>query len=123
MEALHNLVEAEKYVREMSASEYFNAFYDHMDLNNLPWPNSVMTDRELTILRDVCHLMNVACAETPKNINEEELIATGWPIRIKPFAENALLLFLERGRFGEEVEESEPSFTAGQAWLELCNKS
>lgn len=53
--------------------------------------------------------MNAAAKSTPQHVTEAELIASGWPERIKAVAQEALLLMLVRGRFSEEVEENEPS--------------
>ena len=64
-------------------------------------------------LRDLCALLNKACDATPPIMSRpEELIATGWPERIRPLAEKTLLLMRRRGSFREEAEESEPGVKA-----------
>ncbi len=68
-----------------------------------------MTDEERSVLTEVHSLMNAAAKSAPQLLTEAELIASGWPERIKPIAQEALLLILGRGRFSEDVEESEPS--------------
>jgi len=55
----------------------------------------------------ICFL--TACDATHPLISDEDFIASGWPERIKPAAEKALLLLLARGRFSEESEETSPS--------------
>jgi hypothetical protein len=44
-----------------------------------------------------------------KNATVEQVISSGWPNRIAPFAKKALDVMLSRGRFSDEVEEDEPS--------------
>ena len=103
--------------------EYFCSFYDFMDGDH-PYINSVMTEDEQAVLGDLCHLMNVASDETPdKYMADEAFVATGWPDRIKPVAQRVLEVFLKRGRFGEDEEESEPSVEAGQAWYGMASQS
>jgi hypothetical protein len=46
--------------------------------------------------------MRDACDATPLLVTEDELIATGWPSRIQPFAQNALEVFMTRGRGVED---------------------
>jgi len=48
----------------------------------------------------------------------DEYIATGWPQRITPVAEEALKLMLKRGRFSEEKKEETPSAEDGWTWNE-----
>ena len=103
--------------------EYFCSFYDFMDGDH-PHVNSVMTDEEQIALGNLCHLMNIASDETPdKYVVDAEFIATGWPDRIKPVAQSVLEVFLKRGRFGEDEEEAEPSFEAGQVWYKLSSQA
>jgi hypothetical protein len=60
------------------------------------------------MLRD---LMIEVCHQVPEMVTPEELLATGWPERIRPHAERALALMRSRGRFSEDIEEAEPSDT------------
>lgn len=91
------------------AGEYFNSFFDFFpDEPPLP-PNSVLTDEERSALTKVLALMNMALDSTSPLVGEAELIDSGWPENIKPIAQKALALMLQRGRFSEEIEEAEPS--------------
>ncbi len=116
MEALWNLADGDDYVSRMGRDEYFCAFFDFMSMDDQPYPNSAMSPDEARALEDVCTLMNTAADATPKTLTWRQLIASGWPRRIQPHAEQALAIFLERGRFDEAVEQDAPSFAEGQAW-------
>lgn len=98
------------------AREYMNQFYDQMGPGNRPQSNPTMTDAEFTALTALAALMDEVCENTPNAITNADLIVPGWLERIQAEASNVLAVFLERGRFGEEVEEAEPSFEAGRAW-------
>lgn len=97
------------------AVEYIQQFYDQMD-DNRPKPNDVMSEEEAGAIADMCRLMNQACEETPRDLTEDDLRRTGWLDRIQSKARSTLAIFLRRGRFGEDVEEVEPSFEAGNVW-------
>jgi hypothetical protein len=61
-----------------------------------------MSEDEVEVATAVLALMRDACDATPLLVTEDELIATGWPSRIQPFAQNALEVFMTRGRGVED---------------------
>lgn len=111
MEVVHILAEGEEGVRQVSPGEYFESFYDwipHRDDDGMR-PSSAITTQERAYLLEVSRMLDDACDATPRNMDADELIATGWPMRIQPVAQQALAFMLQRGRFSEEQEEVEPS--------------
>lgn len=111
MEALLSLAEGTENIERWGASEYFEGFYDfvpHRD-DGGTWPNSALTSEERALIAEVSILLDDACDATPGNVSADELIASGWPERIRPVARRALDAMLQRGRFDEEREEQEPS--------------
>ena len=112
MEELLGLASGDEHVRDSGAGEYFEAFYDYVphrrDGIRL---NSAMTQNEADLVLKVSVALDAACDSTPKMVSVDELIATGWPERIKPLAQAALEEMQKRGRFSEELEEDEPSST------------
>ena len=116
MEAVHTLAEGDDGVRRVWPTEYFESFYDwlpHRSDGGMR-PNSAITTQERESLMEISRMLDEACDATPQNMNADELIATGWPMRIQPIAQHALTLMLNRGRFSEDKEEVEPSSTG--AW-------
>ncbi len=109
MEVLLELVEWQESLRKAGFVEYFEAYFDWAPYEGEPHPNRAMTEAEYEALRQVQCLMIEAVNATPKNMSEELFVATGWPQRIGPVAEEALRLMLRRGRFSEYAEEIEPS--------------
>ncbi|WAC58688.1 hypothetical protein [Brevundimonas sp. SL130] len=113
MEELLGLAEGDESVRRIGAGEYFEAFYDWVPhRGDGIRPNSALTQDEAALILKVSIALDEACDATPKMVSTQELIATGWPERIKPLARSALDQMLKRGRFREEIEEDEPSSTA-----------
>lgn len=115
MEAVLSLADGDEGVREQGADEYFERFYDwipHRDHGAMR-PNSAVTAGEKALLLKVSNILDDACDATPRNMTDDEFIATGWPKRIQPVAEKTLILMRDRGRFSEEWEEDEPSFRNG----------
>lgn len=114
MEELLGLAEGDENVRQLGAGEYFEAFYDWVPhRSDGIRPNSALTQDEAALILKVSIALDEACDATPKMVSAKELIATGWPERIKPLARSALDQMLKRGRFSEELEEDEPSSTVG----------
>ncbi len=111
MEAVNTLADGDDGVRQVWPDEYFEGFYDFIPHNNNgTFPvNSALLEEERRLLAKVSALLDAACDETPNVMTADELIATGWPERIKPIARNALNFMVSRGRFSEDVEEEEPS--------------
>ena len=112
MEELLSLSEGDQAVREHGAAEYFESFYDYVrHRGGEAQQNSAFSDDERLHLLHVSAALDDACDATAQNVTVEELIASGWPERIKPLAQAALDVMLKRGRFSEETEEDAPSLT------------
>ena len=110
MEELLGLAEGDENVRQTGAGEYFEAFYDWVPHSgDGVRPNGALTQDEAALILKVSIALNEACDATPGIVSADELIATGWPERIKPLAQSALDQMLKRGRFSEDAEEDEPS--------------
>jgi hypothetical protein len=75
------------------------------------WPNSTITEDENAALAQVHAAMVAACDATPKDITDEQLVASGWPLLTAQQARAALKLMIARGRHDEEQEEELPSET------------
>ena len=114
MEELLTVAEGDKGVREAGFVEYFEGFFDVLPSST--HDNSALTAKEKAAVMRVLQQVEVACDDTPKLMSEEEFISTGWPARLRPPAQEALILMLKRGRFSEEVEEAEPSSNDGWPW-------
>lgn len=111
IEAVETLADGDDGVRREWPVEYFESFYTwipHRDDGEMP-PISAISAEERTLLLKVSRVLDDACDATPKNITADELIATGWPKRIQPVAQEALDLMRDRGRFSEEQEADTPS--------------
>jgi len=112
MECLLSFADADNAdLRRWGASEYFEGFYDwvpHRDHGGM-LPNSALTPNERRLVAEVSSMVDDACDATPVDITADELIASGWPERIRPIARRVLDVMLQRGRFDEEREEQEPS--------------
>jgi hypothetical protein len=109
MEALYDLVEWEKSLRIAGFVEYFEMTFDVFLWKDAPRPNGAMTNAEHEAVRKVLRLLIEASDATPTMTSEEQFVTTGWPQRIKPVAEQAHKLMLQRNRFSEDKEEAEPS--------------
>lgn len=111
MECLLGFAEGDDDVRQSGAAEYFESFYDwvpHRDDGGMR-ANSALTPDERCVVTEVSAMLDDACDATPRDVTVDQLIASGWPERIRPVAQRALDLMLRRGRFDEEREEQEPS--------------
>jgi hypothetical protein len=110
MEAVLSLADGEPGVDEAGATEWFESFFDYFPYDGSPVRDlSSINDLEWAALTPLVAAMQTACRETPSNISEAELKASGWPAKIAPIAAEALAVFLARGRFSEDVEEATPS--------------
>lgn len=105
IDALETLASGDGGVREVWPTEYFEGFYDFIPYGGEPHPNSCISFEERAALSAVSKIVDEACDATPPVMTADELIATGWPERIRPIAQAALSLMESRGRFSEEVEE------------------
>ncbi len=117
--ARNRVMESLDWLREgpgdWGAGEYIAQFFDWMPFDKPPVNGTLNEDETVAIAR-ICELMNRVSDATPTPVTDHDLVAGGHLERIKAEAEKTLAVFLKRGRFGEEVEETEPSFEAGQNW-------
>ena len=116
MEALLSIAEGDEGVREAGFVEYFEGFFDVVSDDALD--NSALASEEKAALRHVLEQINEACEQTPNRMSDDEFIATGWPARLRPIAQEALASMLDRGRFSEEAEELMPSKSDGWPWTD-----
>jgi hypothetical protein len=113
MDALAPLVDGNAGVHRAGVADYFEDFFALIEEDRPTWREvSSLTHNEVSALEAVSRELSIASDETPRMIDEASFIASGWPIRIQPQAAAALTLMERRGRFSEDVEESEPSPTA-----------
>jgi len=86
-----------------------NQFDDLIEDNHpLDWRvNSVLIPAEVDALEAVLRLMDAASSETPKMIETDGLIESGWRRRVKPVACDARGLMSARGPFSADEEETE----------------
>lgn len=123
METLFSLAEWQDDLRRCGFHRYFEDYYDWFPYDAPPHPNSAMSPEEAVAVADVQKLMIEATNATPQAMTVEAFIATGWPQRIEPLAEQTLRLMLKRGRFSEEHEEAEPLANNGWPWHDRFNQS
>jgi hypothetical protein len=111
MEEIWGLARGDLGVHEAGPTEWFETFFDWFPYEGEPEWYPAMTAEEEAAVRTVCKLMQLAVADAaiPKNPTIEQVIGSGWPERIAPFAQKALDVMLARGRFSEDEEEVEPS--------------
>lgn len=104
------LAEGDDAVRAIGDVEYFYEFFDWIDDDFVSrWrEHATLTEPEVVALDLVLTAMEEAL-DAAGHLDAEPLIASGWPRRVQPIAQEALDLLLARGRFDEEVEEEEPS--------------
>ncbi|MBY3177581.1 hypothetical protein HFO27_23570 [Rhizobium leguminosarum] len=101
---------------EVNYNEFFLAFYDCWDNGRLiRWPNNAFTDEEEQTVNDLGEMLKGITTETLHFQSEAEYIESGCAERIKPVAQEALKLFLTRGRFSEDYEELTPALDPSQA--------
>lgn len=111
IEVLDYLAEGDDGVRSQGDVEYFEQFFDWVPDDPPRWDwrnNSAYTPAEVEAIERVLAAMLTAVGET-REMDTEQTVASGWPVRIAPIARTALDLMLRRGRFDEEREEREPS--------------
>lgn len=98
IDVLELLADGNDTVRKFGSAGYFNWFFDWFPNEGAYDPPSTMSQDEVEVATAVLVLMRYACDATPLLVTEDELIATGWPSYIQPFAQNALEVFMDRGR-------------------------
>ncbi|QNN65252.1 hypothetical protein H9L12_00965 [Sphingomonas rhizophila] len=107
-------------VTESDVYEHFETFFDFFPYDGEPYPNDALTRDERAALTDVHALVKQAYDWLPhlkrRHATWDEYIATGWPQRIEPVADQTLKLMLKRGRFAEDREEDVPSRNDGWPW-------
>jgi hypothetical protein len=111
MEALEPLAKGADGVHEVGVAEYVEQFFDVIS-DDRPWDWrtwSCFTPAEVDGLDEVHRLLVAACDATPGVNAPNDFIASGWPDQIKPTAAAVLNFMKSRGRFSEDVEETEPS--------------
>ncbi|WP_246733106.1 hypothetical protein [Rhizobium ruizarguesonis] len=72
-------------------------------------------DEEEQTVNDLGEMLKGITTETLHFQSEAEYIESGCAERIKPVAQEALKLFLTRGRFSEDYEELTPALDPSQA--------
>jgi hypothetical protein len=116
MEQIFSVAEWQEDLRNVGFAEHFESFFDFFPYEGEPYPNGAMTPEERAAVMQVHKLMVEALNATPTSMTNEQYAASGWPQRIAPVAEEALRLMLKRGRFSEEIEETEPSTVDRWPW-------
>lgn len=111
MESLSWLARGEPGVMHMGAHEWFEQFFCWHDHRDGPFENDAMTEEEISAYLVVYALMSAACDGTPRKVTEAQLLATSWVETVAAAARSALVVMEKRGRFSEEVEETEPGQT------------
>lgn len=103
---LEHLAQGDAYLRDWSASSYFNDFYDWMPLEDAePLTSLSMTREEIAAVERVRTLMNEAVEDTPLMIEVDDLIRSGWPTRIADLAAQVLDQLMARGLLSMDVED------------------
>ncbi|KAF5887193.1 MULTISPECIES: hypothetical protein [Rhizobium] len=115
IDAIEVLARGNEGLIEVNYNEFFLAFYDCWDNGRLiRWPNNAFTDEEEQTVNDLGGMLEGITTETLHFQSEAEYIQSGCAERIKPVAQQALKLFLTRGRFSEDCEELTPALNASQ---------
>lgn len=120
MEQVFSHADWQASVSESDVYEHFETFFDFFPYDGEPYPNDALTKDERAALTDVHALVKLAYDWLPHlkrhHATWDEYIATGWPQRIEPVADETLKLMLKRGRFAEDREEEVPSRNDGWPW-------
>jgi hypothetical protein len=110
LEAVELLAEGEGGIWSVGAEEWINQFFDVID-DDSPWQWrswSVFTAAEVLLLAEVHDQLREVCRQTPQVLDDDHFIADGWPSRVAVSAQAAASALSARGRFSEDVEETEP---------------
>ncbi|MBS0297732.1 MAG: hypothetical protein JSR45_15590 [Proteobacteria bacterium] len=105
IEELESVAEGESYVRSWGFSAYFNGVFDWTGPDDAIEPNTAMTAEEAAAWAHFVGVVSQASDDTPRNMDSEAFISTGWPARLADEAARALLAF-HRGRLPEDSEVS-----------------
>lgn len=108
MEAVEILADGDNGVRMVGDGNYYNYFFDWVDDDmTTAWRElSTLSPAEVRQLESLHDLLHTSLRLT-NEMNADELIASGWPTRIAAVASTTLQTMQTRGRFDEEVEESD----------------
>jgi hypothetical protein len=106
-EILEILADCDAGVNLVGINGYFNLFDDFLHRPSNESGTSVLSKDERAIVLEIADLLEAACAAIP-DFTKAEFIESGWPRQIAPQAREARTLFLRRGLFSEEFDESEP---------------
>lgn len=66
--------------------------------------NTALSSEEREALTEVLDLMDRAASCTGRNVTDEELITSAWPMRIGEQANSALSIMMVRGKLSDDVE-------------------
>ncbi|MGV4793425.1 hypothetical protein [Rhizobium sp. F40D2] len=110
IEAVEVLARGDQGLIEVNYNEFFEGFYNCWHDGHLAVkPNSAITEEEERTIDALGRMLEGITNETRHFRSEAEYIQSGCAERIKPVAQNALKLFLSRGRFHEDCEELSPT--------------
>ncbi|MGW7686797.1 hypothetical protein ACWGID_39020 [Kribbella sp. NPDC054772] len=109
IEVLEILADGDGGVLLVGVGDYFNLFFDWVD--EPPRALSTYTAEEFEQVGRVLAVVNEALAATEGLEQVDEIIESGWPTRIAVVAREAFAVMAARGRFSEDAEEAEPSYT------------
>lgn len=106
MESVEILADGDEGVRRFGDCCYYGHFFDYIDDDmTTAWRDlSTLSPAEVRQLESL-HDLLIESLQTTNGLNDDELIASGWPIRIAAVARTTLQTMQTRGRFDEEVEE------------------
>ncbi|WP_135454760.1 hypothetical protein [Mycobacterium sp. DL99] len=106
MEAVEVLADGDDGVRTVGDCCYYNYFFDFIDDDiTATWRDlSTLTPAEVRQLESLHDLVKMSL-QTTNAMDADELIASGWPVRIAAVARRTLETMQTRGRYDEESEE------------------
>lgn len=106
MEAVEVLADGDDGVRTVGDCCYYNYFFDFIDDDiTATWRDlSTLTPAEVRQLESLHDLLKMSL-QTTNAMDADELIASGWPVRIAAVARRTLETMQTRGRYDEESEE------------------
>ncbi|WP_313906127.1 hypothetical protein [Rhizobium leguminosarum] len=115
IDAIEVLAQGNEGLIEVNYNEFFEGFYDYWrDGQLFVRPNSAITTDEERTVDALGRMLEDISMETRHFQSEAEYIQSGCAERIKPVAQEALKLFLSRGRFREDCEELSPTLDTYQ---------
>ena len=110
IEAIEVLSRGNEGLIEVNYNEFFEGFYDYWhDGQLVVRPNSAITEEEERAVDTLGRVLEGISNEMRHFQSEAEYIQSGCAERIRPVAQDALKVFLSRGRFSENYEELSPT--------------